>query len=41
MLSYDPEFQKTLRKMVNAHELETHRHRLGLVAEIDVARNVK
>ncbi|KAK4713468.1 hypothetical protein R3W88_019375 [Solanum pinnatisectum] len=40
LLHYDPEFQRTLGKMVNAQELEAQRHRLGLEAEIDAARNV-
>ncbi|KAK4726889.1 hypothetical protein R3W88_031806 [Solanum pinnatisectum] len=40
LLPYDPEFQRTLRKMVNAQELEAQRHRLGLEAEIDTAKNV-
>ncbi|KAH0712190.1 hypothetical protein KY289_008149 [Solanum tuberosum] len=40
LLPDDPEFQRTLRKMVNAQEQKAQRNRLGLEAEIDAANNV-
>uniref|UniRef100_M1DKB4 Putative plant transposon protein domain-containing protein n=1 Tax=Solanum tuberosum TaxID=4113 RepID=M1DKB4_SOLTU len=40
LLPYYLEVLRTLRKIVNAQELEAERHKLGLEAEIDAARNV-
>ncbi|KAK4723992.1 hypothetical protein R3W88_026771 [Solanum pinnatisectum] len=40
LLPYIPEVQRTLRKMVNAQQLEAQRYTLGLEAEIDTASNV-
>uniref|UniRef100_M1DK35 Integrase core domain containing protein n=1 Tax=Solanum tuberosum TaxID=4113 RepID=M1DK35_SOLTU len=41
LLPYDLEFHKSIRKMVNARELEAQRHGLGLEAEINAERNVQ
>uniref|UniRef100_M1DF50 Uncharacterized protein n=1 Tax=Solanum tuberosum TaxID=4113 RepID=M1DF50_SOLTU len=40
LIPYDSELQKTLRKMVNAQELEAQKQRLGLEAEA-AARGVQ
>uniref|UniRef100_M1DDH5 Uncharacterized protein n=1 Tax=Solanum tuberosum TaxID=4113 RepID=M1DDH5_SOLTU len=40
LVPYDPELRKTIRKMVNAQELEAQRLRFGLEAET-VARGVQ
>ncbi|KAH0633070.1 hypothetical protein KY284_035856 [Solanum tuberosum] len=40
LLPYGPKVQRTLRKMVNAQELEAQKHRMGLEVDIDTARNL-
>ncbi|KAK4733970.1 hypothetical protein R3W88_008231 [Solanum pinnatisectum] len=39
LLPYNPEFWRTIRKMVNAQELEAQRQRLGLEAEAAATRD--